>query len=82
MSGQLFWENVKAGMDVTPLAKVAHSVMLAKYAGASGDFNPIHYEDHFASTQGIGTPIIHGSLKRQWLMQMLTDWMAGARDSQ
>lgn len=49
--------------------------MLIKWAGASGDFNPLHYEDAFALSQGVGKPIVHGQLKRAWLMQLVTDWM-------
>jgi hypothetical protein len=49
--------------------------MLVKWAGASGDFNPLHYDAAFAATQGVGSPIVHGALKRQWLVQLMTDWM-------
>lgn len=52
--------------------------MLVKWAGASGDFNPLHYEDAFAAAQGVGKPIVHGQLKRTWMVQMVTDWMGEA----
>lgn len=72
---QLYWEDVKEGTQVTPLAKVASSQMLVKWAGASGDFNPIHYEDTIARAQKLDRPIVHGQLKRAWLVQLLTDWI-------
>lgn len=72
---QLFWENVEEGMEIPALPKTATSQMLVKWAGASGDFNPLHYEFPFAEAQGVGKPIVHGQLKRAWLMQMLTDWI-------
>ena len=75
MSKQLYWEDVKVDDEVTPLAKVATTQMLVKFAGASGDFNPLHYEDTFAASQGVGRPIIHGQLKRAWLVQLVTDWI-------
>lgn len=75
MAKQLYWEDVTEGSDITPLSKIASSRMLVKFAGASGDFNPLHYEDTFAGGQGVGKPIVHGQLKRAWLVQMLTDWM-------
>jgi acyl dehydratase len=41
-----------------------------------GDYNPHHFEDNFSEkvmkTNGV---ILHGSLKRAWLAQMLTDWI-------
>ncbi len=75
MSKQLYWEDVVADTEVTPLPKVATTQMLVKWAGASGDFNPLHYEDAFAKASGTGKPIVHGALKRAWLVQMMTDWI-------
>ncbi len=75
MSKQLYWEDIEVDGEVTPLAKIATSQMLVRWAGASGDFNPLHYDNSFAEAQGVGTPIVHGALKRQWLVQLMTDWM-------
>jgi hypothetical protein len=75
MAKQLYWEDVKEDDEVTPLSKVATTQMLVRWAGASGDFNPLHYDSAFAAAQGVGRPIIHGALKRQWLVQLMTDWV-------
>ena len=75
MVKQLYWEDVEVGSEITPLRKVATTQMLVKWAGASGDFNPLHYEDTFAASQGVGKPIVHGQLKRAWLIQLVTDWI-------
>ncbi len=72
---QLYYEDVEVGGEVTPLAKVATSQMLVKWAGASGDFNPLHYEDSFATSMMVGSPIVHGALKRAWLGHLITDWV-------
>ena len=75
MAKQLYWEDVEVDSEITPLSKVASTRMLVKFAGASGDFNPLHYEDAFAASQGVGKPIVHGQLKRAWLAQLITDWI-------
>ena len=77
---QLYWEDVEVGTEVTPLPKVASRQMLVKWAGASGDFNPLHYEDAFAASQGVGSPIVHGQLKRAWLVQLVNDWIGEQGD--
>jgi len=64
---QIYYEDVEVGSELTPVAKVATTQMLVKWAGASGDFNPLHFDDHFAATQGTGGTIVHGALKRSWL---------------
>jgi len=75
MKKQIYWEDISVGQELPALAKVASTLTLVKWAGAYGDFNPLHYENDFAvnfmKTPGI---IVHGTLKRQWLIQMLTDW--------
>lgn len=75
MGKSLYWEDVEVGTEVTPLFKVATSQMLVKWAGASGDFNPLHYDGSFAASKGIGKPIVTGQLKRAWLVQLITDWI-------
>jgi acyl dehydratase len=63
---------------LTPLSKIATTQTLVKWAGASGDLNPLHYDAVFTKSlgsAGTGTPIIHGALKRQWLIHLVTAWM-------
>ncbi len=75
MSKQIYWEDVDVGTEMPPLPKIATSLMLVKWAGASGDFNTHHYETEFAMTQGTGGVIVHGLLKHAWLIQFVTGWM-------
>jgi hypothetical protein len=72
---QIYWEDVEVGTELPTLPKVADSLMLVKWAGASGDFNPHHYEDAFARTQGTDGTIVHGLLKHAWLIHLVTGWM-------
>ena len=75
MAKQLFWEDVKEGEEVPTLSKIATQQTLVKWAGASGDFVPLHYDDQFAAASGVGSSIVHGALKRQWLVHLMTDWI-------
>jgi hypothetical protein len=75
MTEQLLWKDIEPDMEIPAMPKVATTRMLIEWAGASGDFNPIHYDIPFAGAAGIERPIVQGALKRQWLVQLLTDWM-------
>lgn len=75
MSNQIYWEDIDIGVEILPLAKIATTQMLVRWAGASGDFVPLHYDDAFARSQGLSGVIIHGALQRQWLVQMVTGWI-------
>ncbi len=75
MAQQLCWENVEVGSEVTPLPKIATTAMLVRWAGATGDYNALHFEETFASKQGVGKPIIQGALKRAWLITLMTNWI-------
>ena len=44
---------------------------LVRYAGASGDFNPIHYNDVFAQSVGLPGVIAHGMLAMAFASQLL-----------
>jgi acyl dehydratase len=47
---------------------------LVKYAGASGDFNPIHWNDRFAAAVGLPGVIAHGLLTMALVGRALTGW--------
>lgn len=47
---------------------------LVRYAGASGDFNPIHYSDFFARGLGLDGCIAHGMLTMGTALRVVTDW--------
>ncbi len=74
---QIYWEDIEIGTELPTFNKVATTRMLVQWAGASGDFVPLHYDDAFAKAQGFPGVIVHGALKRQWLVQLVTDWIGG-----
>lgn len=47
---------------------------LVRYAGASTDFNPIHYSDRKAHELGLPTVIAHGMLTMGTALRVVTDW--------
>jgi acyl dehydratase len=51
---------------------------LVRYAGASGDFNPIHYRDDFAQTVGLPGVLAHGMLTMGAAVQPVVDWVGDA----
>jgi len=50
---------------------------LVRYAGASGDFNPIHYRDDVAASVGLPGVLAHGMLTMGLAVQPVIDWMDG-----
>ncbi|MFQ4148220.1 MaoC family dehydratase [Arthrobacter sp. LAPM80] len=48
---------------------------LVKYAGASGDFNPIHWNDRFAREVELPGVIAHGMFTMGAAVQLVTDWV-------
>ena len=47
---------------------------LVKYAGASGDFNPIHWNERFAQSVGLPDVIAHGMFTMAEAVRVVTDW--------
>ncbi len=47
---------------------------LVRYAGASGDFNPIHWNENFATSVELPGVIAHGMFTMGAAVQMVTDW--------
>lgn len=75
MAKQLCYEDVEVGTEVPPLVKHPTTRQLVKWAGASGDYYPIHYDKDFAQSQGLPGVIVHGWLTCSFLAQMVTDWI-------
>lgn len=53
---------------------------LVRYAGASGDFNPIHWSDRIATKVGLPGVIAHGMFTMALVGRAITEW-AGAPDA-
>ena len=75
MSEQLYYEDIVVGSEITPLVKQPTTRQLVMWAGASGDYYPIHYDKDFAQSKGLPGVIVHGQLVGCFLGQLMTDWM-------
>ena len=51
---------------------------LVRYAGASGDFNQIHYRDDVAAAVGLQGVLAHGMLTMGAAVQVAVDWVGNA----
>jgi acyl dehydratase len=73
---KVYFEDVEVGHDLPALAKgPIEQIQLTRYAGASGDFNPIHQDEAFARAAGMGGVFAHGMLTMGFVAQSVTDWL-------
>ncbi len=77
MANDLYFEDVNVGdqmpaLSKGPILKLQHVL----YAGASGDFNPLHTDDDFARAVGMKDGVItHGMLVMGFVGQAVTSWV-------
>lgn len=64
----------EVGSEIPVLATMVTRETLVRYAGASGDFNPIHYSDFHAKALGLPGVIGHGVLTMGLALRAVTDW--------
>ena len=75
MKKQIYYEDVAVGDAIPALHKTPTTRQLVMWAGASGDYNPIHYDKDFALERGLPGVVVHGQLAGCCLGQMITDWI-------
>ncbi|MEW6430115.1 MAG: MaoC/PaaZ C-terminal domain-containing protein [Myxococcota bacterium] len=77
---KLYFENTRVGDELPALAKAPiDRVQLARYAGATGDFNPIFVDEIAARALGMPSVLAPSSLGMGFLGQLVTDWARGAQ---
>lgn len=76
-NGGYFFEDVNVGSAMTDVVKgPIQKMQLVMYAGASGDFNPLHTDDDFAKAVGMKDGVIaHGMLIMGYVGQAVTTWV-------
>ena len=63
------------GDELPPLELRITRAQLVRYAGASLDFNPIHWNERFATEVGLPDVIAHGMLTMAVSGRIVTDWL-------
>ncbi|MGD9531061.1 MaoC/PaaZ C-terminal domain-containing protein [Pseudonocardia sp.] len=66
--------TVEVGTELPPLSLHVTRADLVRYAGASGDFNPIHWSDRVATSVGLPGVIAHGMLTMALAGRLVTAW--------
>ena len=80
LARQLYFEAVKVGDELPPLVKPpVDRSQIARFAGATGDFGPLHVDEPFARNAGFPSVLVPGMLAMAFLGELVTDWLRGAR---
>ena len=62
------------GTELPPTDQAIDRARLVRYAGASGDFNPIHWDEDFARSVGLPGVIVHGMLSMAVAARAVSDF--------
>ena len=66
--------ELAAGQEIGSTTLEISRADLVRYAGASGDFNPIHWNERFARSVELPGVIAHGMFTMGAAVQLVTDW--------
>ena len=72
---KLFFEDVTVGDEAPATSHKLTRTDLVKYAGASGDFNPMHHDEVAAQAAGMPSVFGHGMFSMGLLGSALTDYV-------
>ena len=70
----LTYADVAEGTELAAVSYPATRLSLVKYAGASGDFNVIHWNERIARSVGLPNVIAHGMFTMAQAGRFVTDW--------
>jgi acyl dehydratase len=74
VTARVSYDDVEAGTELPGQTFVVERADLVRYAGASGDFNPIHWNERFATQVGLPDVIAHGMFTMAQAGRVVTDW--------
>lgn len=75
MVAKVAYDAVEAGTELPAQSFPVTRETLVRYAGASGDFNPIHWNERFAKEVGLPDVIAHGMFTMAEAIRVVTDWV-------
>ena len=68
------YDETQAGTEIPPRQYQVTRLDLVRYAGASGDFNVIHWNERIAKAVGLPDVIAHGMLTMALAGRFLAEW--------
>ncbi|SEG64103.1 Acyl dehydratase [Actinacidiphila yanglinensis] len=74
MAAAISYDDVEVGTELPARDFPISRATLVQYAGASGDFNPIHWNEKFAREVGLPDVIAHGMFTMAVAIRVVTDW--------
>ncbi|MFF0205544.1 MaoC family dehydratase [Streptomyces sp. NPDC005017] len=74
MTAKIAYADVEVGTELPAQTFSVTRATLVRYAGASGDFNPIHWNEKFAKEVGLPDVIAHGMFTMAEAARVVTDW--------
>ncbi|MFE7118329.1 MaoC family dehydratase [Streptomyces sp. NPDC057654] len=74
MTAKVSYDAVEVGAELPARSFPVTRATLVRYAGASGDFNPIHWNEKFAKEVGLPDVIAHGMFTMAEAIRVVTDW--------
>ncbi|MFD7627130.1 MaoC family dehydratase [Streptomyces sp. NPDC059851] len=74
MTAKIKYDEVEVGTELPAASFPVTRATLVQYAGASGDFNPIHWNEKFAKEVGLPDVIAHGMFTMAEAIRVVTDW--------
>jgi acyl dehydratase len=74
VSGIVDYAGLAAGDELPAVSYPVTRLSLVKYCGASGDFNPIHWNERVARAVGLPDVIAHGMFTMAQVGRFVTDW--------
>lgn len=75
MAATVKYDEVEVGQELPATDYQVRRLNLVMYAGASGDFNQIHWNERFAKTVGLTDVIAHGMFTMAHGGRFVTDWV-------